>query len=54
MKIKFTFGYVQIYFYSPFHVVQKTDLLEFLHEYCQEKSETFTDFFTYFVFKTRN
>ena len=24
------------------HIVQKTDFLEFLHEYCKEKSETCT------------
>ena len=29
---------------SPFYIVQITDLLEFLHEYCKEKSETFTEF----------
>ena len=30
--------------YSPSHVAQKTDFLDFLHEYCEEKSETFTEF----------
>ena len=30
--------------YFPFHIVQITNILEFLHEYCKEKSETFTEF----------
>ena len=30
--------------YSLFHIVQITDFLDFLNEYCKEKSETFTKF----------
>ena len=30
--------------YSPFHIVQIMDFLEFLHEYCKEKSETCIEF----------
>ena len=41
-----TTGY-KSYFHS--HIVQITDFLDFLHEYCEEKSETFTEFLTYFV-----
>ena len=26
------------------HIAQITDILDFLNEYCQEKSETFTEF----------
>ena len=26
------------------HIVQITDFLDFLHEYCEEKSETFAEF----------
>ena len=36
--------FYMLHTYSPFHTVQITDLLEFLHEYCKEKSETFTEF----------
>ena len=28
--------------YSPFHIVQITDFLEFLREYCKKKYVTFT------------
>ena len=31
-------------FYSSSHIAQITDFLEFLHEYCEEKSETCTKF----------
>ena len=30
--------------YSPYHIAQIMDFLDFLHEYCEEKSETFTEF----------
>ena len=30
--------------YSPSHIAQITDILDFLHEYCKEKPETFTEF----------
>ena len=30
--------------YSPSHIVLVTDFLEFLHEYCKEISEIFTEF----------
>ena len=30
--------------YSPSHVVQITNLGEFLYEYCEEKSETLIEF----------
>ena len=33
-----------MYNYSPSHLVQITDFLEFLFEYCKEKSETFSKF----------
>ena len=39
--------------YSPSHIVQITDFLDFLDEYCEEKSETYTEFLTNFVL-TRN
>ena len=35
--------------YSSSHIVQIMDFLEFLHEYCKEKSETCTKFKTSFV-----
>ena len=40
--------YNQIH-YSSSHIVQIMDFLEFLHEYCKEKSETCTQFQTNFV-----
>ena len=30
--------------FSPSHIVQITDVLYFLHEYCEKKSEAFTEF----------
>ena len=39
--------------YSPSHIVQITDVCEFLHECCKEKSETFSEFYTNLVL-TRN
>ena len=30
--------------YSSSHIAQITDFLEFLHEYCKEKSETYTKY----------
>ena len=30
--------------YSLSHIDQITDFLDFLHEYCEEKSETFPEF----------
>ena len=30
--------------YSPSHIAQIMDFLDFLHEYCEEKPETFTEF----------
>ena len=30
--------------YSLSHIVQITDFWDFLHEYCKENSETFTEF----------
>ena len=38
--------------YSPSHIVQKTNFLDFLHEYRKDKSETFTEFWTNFVLTT--
>ena len=35
--------------YSLSHLVQITDFLDFLHEYCEEKYETFTEVYTNFV-----
>ena len=35
--------------YSLSHIVQIMDFLDFLHEYCEEKSETFTEFEINFV-----
>ena len=35
--------------YSSSHIAQITDFLEFLHEYCKEKSETCTKFLNNFV-----
>ena len=35
--------------YSLSNIVQIMDFWDFLHEYCQEKSETFTEFKTNFV-----
>ena len=32
------------YSLSNIHVVQIMDFFDFLHEYCEEKSETFTEF----------
>ena len=39
--------------YSLSHLVQITDFLDFLHEYCEEKSVTFTEFLTNFVLTRR-
>ena len=30
--------------YSSSHIFQMIDFLDFLHEYCEEKSETFKEF----------
>ena len=30
--------------YSPSHIDKTTDFLDLLREYCEEKSETFTEF----------
>ena len=30
--------------YSPSHIAQIKDFLDFHHEYCEKKSETFTEF----------
>ena len=35
--------------YSSSHIVQITDFLEYLHEYCMEKSETCAKFQSSFV-----
>ena len=37
------------YAYSSSHIGQITYFWEFLHEYCEEKSETFTEFYTNLV-----
>ena len=36
--------YICILIYSPSHIAQITYFLDFLQEYCEEKSETFTEF----------
>ena len=36
-------------YYSPFRIVQICDILECIHKYCKDKSETFTEFFTSLV-----
>ena len=36
--------HVPTYTYSPSHIAQITDFLDFLHAFCEEKSETFTEF----------
>ena len=38
------FGNYWTYSYSPSHIIQITDFLDFLHEYCEEKIETFIEF----------
>ena len=43
-------GMLVVLHYSLSHIVQITNFLDFLHEYCEEKSETFTEFSTNFVF----
>ena len=39
-----THNVLQNMVYSPSHIAQITDFLDFLHEYCMEKPETFTEF----------
>ena len=35
--------YIKLSPYSLSHIVQITDFLDFLNEYCEEKSETFAE-----------
>ena len=37
-------NFLQLLIYSSSHIVQITDFVDFLHEYCEEKSEIFTEF----------